>query len=345
MGEILGLGMTHGPQFVVPDDHMVDQFRRALKRDTVPPEMRESSNWPTPMQEEWSTDDALAAARRHREAMVPAFRQLRAELDAFQPDFVLIWGDDQYENFREDGVPAFCIYIYDEIDCLPYRRSGIFDTAENVWGQPEDKRVPVRGHREAANYLARSLLRNDFDIAFAYKPHHHPTLAHAFTHTISYLDYDQRGFPYPVIPFHVNCYGSELVRSRGGAADGEQSPPPPSPRRCYDIGCQVAEAIASSPWRAAVVGSSSWSHASLTRKHHRLYPDIEADRQRLAELKAGRQGEWRNLTLEAVTDAGQHEFLNWLCLAGAMGSRQGEVLAWAETYIFNSDKCAAVFRP
>ena len=33
----------------------------------------------------------------------------RAALDAFNPDFVLMWGDDQYENFREDIIPAYCI--------------------------------------------------------------------------------------------------------------------------------------------------------------------------------------------------------------------------------------------
>ena len=38
--------------------------------------------------------------------MIDEFRKIRRELDAFKPDFVLIWGDDQYENFREDCVPA-----------------------------------------------------------------------------------------------------------------------------------------------------------------------------------------------------------------------------------------------
>lgn len=344
MAEILGIGMTHAPMFQFPDENMADMLRRELTRPTLPVELKEIDNWPTAMQAEWGDDEGLSAARRHREAMVAAFRQLRAEVDAFKPDFILIWGDDQYENFKEDVVPPFCVYIYDQLECLPYRRSGAMNAAVNVWGQPEDKTVLVHGHRQAGNLLARSLLERDFDVAYAYKPHHHPTLAHAFMRTIVYLDYDQRGFPYPVVPFHVNCYGSDLMGDRAGIEEGDQTPPAPSPRRCYDVGAAVGRILEESPWRAVVIGSSSWSHASLTRKHYRLYPDVESDRRRLLELRAGRQAASRELGLGSLTDAGEHELLNWVCLAGAMKDRTPDILAWEETYIFNSDKCAALFR-
>jgi hypothetical protein len=41
--------------------------------------------------------------------------------------------------------------------------------------------------------------------------------------------------------------------------------------------------------------------------------------------------------------SGQHEMRNWICLAGAMEGRRAEILAYAETYIFNSCKCIALF--
>jgi hypothetical protein len=240
--------------------------------------------------------------------------------------------------------------MYDQLDCLPYRGSAVIKTARNVWNQPEDKVVPVRGHREAAGYLARQLILDGFDIAYAYKPHHHPTLAHAFMRTIMFLDYDQRGFDYPIIPFHVNCYGSDLMNRLENAGDGTPrpsfpTPPAPTPRRCFELGQAVARIVGDSPWRAVLIGSSSWSHAFLTKKHHGVYPDVESDRQRLAQLRAGRHREWGDLDLETLVDAGQHEFLNWVCLAGAMADRQADVLAYAETWIFNSDKVAAIFRP
>jgi Catalytic LigB subunit of aromatic ring-opening dioxygenase len=345
MAEILGLGMTHAPMFQFPDEHMSDILRRTIAREDIPAEKRDPRNWPAAMRQEWSTDEGLAAAARHRAGVVESLRAMRRALDDFKPDFVLIWGDDQYENFREDVVPPFCIYLYDQLDCLPYANSRAMKATRNVWNRPPDQVVPVRGHQEAGSFLAKQLLSNDFDVAFAYKPHHHPTLAHAFMRTIAYLDYDQQGFDYPVIPFHVNCYGSDLMNNRDPEGRIKNAPPAPSPRRCYDLGRMVGQIIGKSDYRAAVIGSSSWSHAFLTRKNFELYPDIPSDRLRFAELRDGRQHEWRNLSLDTLVDAGQHELLNWICLAGAMEGRHASHLEMVETHIFNSTKVSAIFQP
>jgi len=345
MGEILGIGMSHAPMFVWPDEHMADILRRDLRRESVPAELKDPDNWPAPMREEWADDEGLAAAGRHRQVVVNGYRQLREELDSFNPDFVLVWGDDQYENFREDIIPAFCVYASDELDILPYRIPPITTATTNVWGEPSDRVLHVRGHREAASYIAQGLLDRDFDVAYAFKPHHHATLAHAFTNTYTYLDYDQHGFDYPLIPFHVNCYGQDVFQGRLGLDGDVPIPSAPTPRRCFDLGRTVARIIEESPWRAVVIGSSSWSHAFLTRKNHGIYPDVASDRARLEEMQASRHAEWRDLDRETLVDAGQHEFLNWVCLAGAMAERKAEVLAYGESWIFNSDKAAAVFRP
>ena len=29
----------------------------------------------------------------------------------------IIWGDEQYENFKEDIIPAFCALAWDDIEC------------------------------------------------------------------------------------------------------------------------------------------------------------------------------------------------------------------------------------
>jgi hypothetical protein len=345
MAEILGLGMTHAPMFQFPDENMADILRHFLTKESIPADRRDQSGWPQAMRTEWGNDEGLAAARRHREAVVASFRRIRRELEAFDPDFVLVWGDDQYENFKEDVVPSFCVYIYDQLNCLPYANSPVMKAKRNVWNQPPDKVVPVRGHREAAGHLARELIRSDFDVAFAYKPHHHPTLAHAFMRTLMYLDYDQKGFPWPLVPFHVNCYGSEMMEHVKDGGPITAFPPAPNPRRCYDLGKAVAAILGRSRYRAAVIGSSSWSHAFLTRKHHGLYPDVDSDRVRYGELQAGKQSAWRALSLETLIDAGQHEMLNWVCLAGAMEGRTPDYLDLVETHIFNSTKVSAIFRP
>jgi aromatic ring-opening dioxygenase LigB subunit len=156
------------------------------------------------------------------------------------------------------------------------------------------------------------------------------------------------------VPFHVNCYGSSVIAKRGSTAHltGEADPnlvdpPGPNPSRCFDVGGAVAKILADSPWRVALVASSSWSHAFLTPKHHYLYPDNASDRARFDELASGKLARWRELSTAEIEDAGQQEFLNWVCLGGAMHAlgREPEIVDYVESYIFNSDKCFALFRP
>ena len=206
----------------------------------------------------------------------------------------------------------------------------------------------TKSHASAAKYLARKLLEEGYAIPYSYKGLHHEGLAHAFMNTVNYLDYDRTGFDVPVVPFHVNCYGSAVVRNRGGdtlnKGGDEPDPPAPSPRLCFEIGAAIARILRDSLYRAVLMGSSSWSHAFLTPKHNYLWPDVEADRARYEDLRDGRQASWRDLELAQLEDSGQHELLNWVCLAGAITELgyKSQVLDFSETYIFNSSKCSIV---
>ena len=325
----------------------------ALESNRVPQELKDSASWPEPMQREWGDDQGTGAAGLHRERLVTAFRKVRDILLDFHPDFLLMLGDDQYENFREDGIPPFCIYIFDQSQYVPLSRlEGFSGTKENFWGEPPDKVFTVRGHAQGAKHLTRRLMEEGFDSSYAYTFRSPQGLAHSFSQTLLYLDYDRQGLDIPLVPCHVNCYGSRVIRSRGGTShltsgDGEPDPPAPSPKRCFALGQTLARVLRESPWRVALMASSSWSHAFLTEKNHWLYPDMEADRQRVQELRSNRYRRWRNLSSSQIEESGQHEILNWVCLAGAMAelNRKAEIIDYVESYIFNSNKCFAVFRP
>ncbi|MBI4611663.1 MAG: extradiol ring-cleavage dioxygenase [Candidatus Rokubacteria bacterium] len=350
MAEIQGIGVTHYPGLAMPDADMSVFLRRTLTSEKVPAALKDPRNWPPPMRAEWGDDQGAQAAAKHRERLGEAFRHVRRELDAFNPDFVLIWGDDQYENFREEIVPPFCVFILDEVACTPLAHT--WGAAANIWGEPPDKVFTYRGHPAGARHLTRRLIEAGFDIPYAYTVRDPRGLAHAFVNTLLFLDYDRRGFSYPVVPFHVNCYGSSLVRSRGGTIvpGGEREepdPPAPSAKRCFEVGRATAQILRASPWRVTVIGSSSWSHAFLTEKNSWLYPDIDADRQLLEQLKAGRYAAWAGRSLAEMEAAGQHEVLNWVCLAGAMAElgRAARIVDYVETWVFNSNKCFAIFPP
>jgi hypothetical protein len=342
MGEILAVGLTHYPPLAGRDESMAGILKHMLRNPALPEKYRRVENWPAPMREEWSNDEGTNAARRHREAMLPWFRKLRARIDDFKPDFILIWGDDQYENFKEDVIPPYCIYAYDQVE---FAQRG-----QNVWDEPVEKKFCLPGHPVAAKRLATGLIEAGFDTAYAYKPLHH-SLGHAFANAIFYLDYDRTGFSHPVVPFAINCYGRRVVAQRGGLpvfvnppSEADLDPPSPSPRRFFNLGAAVAKILSESPWRVVLMASSSWSHAFLTAKNYFLYPDIPADRGLFDALSAGNYDAWRDRPLSAIEDSGQHEVLNWMCLVGAIAQlkRRPAELEFVTTWIFNSSKCFLV---
>lgn len=238
------------------------------------------------------------------------------------------------------------------------RRTLTSDKVPPALTDPKNWPAPMRaewgddqGEKAAAKHRER-LVQEGFDIPYAYRVRDPRGLAHAFVNTLLFLDYGRQGFPYPVVPFHVNCYGSSLLRSRGGAVapgeeGGEPDPPAPSPKRCFEAGRATARILRASPWRVSLIGSSSWSHAFLTSKNGWIFPDMEADRRLLEQLKSGRYVEWGNLNLAELEAAGQHEILNWMCLAGAMAElgRAARIVDYVESWVFNSNKCFAVFPP
>jgi hypothetical protein len=353
MGEILGVGLSHFPGFVYADNEMSARVKQTVTSARVPEHLKDPKNWPPPMQVEWGEDEGTSFATRHREQFVSGVRRLRQAIDDFQPDVVLIFGDDQYENFREEIIPPFCVYILDEVESRPHALGRIGDPTPNIWGEPDDLVMVTKGHPAVGRYLARRLMENDFDMSYAYKLNFHVGLGHAFARTIQYLDYDRTGWNYPVVPFHINAYGSSVIRNRGisghlfGDKVSDPDPPGPSPRRCFQLGQTIARLLKESPWRVVMIGSSSWSHAFLTAKNYWVYPDVDSDRKRFEDLAAGRYEVFRDLPLAQIEESGQNELLNWIPLIGAMHElgQKPAFCDFMESYLMNSCKCNALFLP
>src|SRR5512143_641925 len=119
MAEILGLGLTHYPPLASRDERMAELLRLTLRDPGLPEKLRTPAGWREAMRREYGDDGGTAAAARHREALVTELRKQRRILDEFRPDFVVVWGDDQYENLRESVIPPFCVLAYQSIVCAP----------------------------------------------------------------------------------------------------------------------------------------------------------------------------------------------------------------------------------
>jgi hypothetical protein len=324
-------------------------MRASLDDPDMPSEMKNPANWPAPLREELGNDWGAASAARAREVYRAHFAEARRELDEFQPDLIVMWGDDQYENFKEDIVPPFAVLAYDDQDLRPWARRR---SPDNPWNEPKDKVFRVRGHREAGKYLASKLIEEGIDVGYAYKPLHHP-MGHAFENTVLLLDDDRRGFDYPVVQFSVNCYGRRVNAARGlrlplAMKDDirDLDPPSPNPHRCMQVGAATARIMADSPYRVALMASSSWSHSFLTEKNWQLWPDVAADRRLYDALERGDYATWHNYKTDQIEESGQHEVLNWFCLLGAMEAlgRTPSKATFIETWAFVSPVVFAYYR-
>ena len=353
MAQFLGLGLTHYPLLAGTDDHMASLLRWTLQDPDIPAAEKDPANWPALMQQEWGTDQGVSAAGRHRQALVDNLARCRAALDEFKPDVVVVWGDDQYETFREEIIPPFCVLAYGDVKAEPFELM-TERNSPNAWGLPDDTTITLHGDPENARRLTSELIEQGFDMAYSYEKRKDSAFPHAIVNTQLFLDYPEAGakFDYPLIPITVNCYGPHVIARRGGLVRFAQikeertDPVGPSPARCFALGRAVAKALAGTDLRVALVASSSWSHAFLVDKTWHLTPDTESDLRLYELLKNGDYEKFQATSAQDILESGQQELLNWFCLAGA-AAELGLDLAWSDmvvTDVFNSNKCFAIFK-
>lgn len=350
MAEFLGLGVTHYPLLAGTDEHMAGLLRWTLGDPDIPEELKDPASWSPEMRAEWEGGTAAAAA--HRAELLEHLGKCRKALDDFRPDIVVVWGDDQYENFREEVVPPFCVLAYEDLD-VPAFEVMNERGSPNAWGLPDDFEITLHGDPTTARALTNALIDDGFDMAYSYKKRAGAHFPHAILNTQLFLDYENAGakLPYKLVPMTVNCYGQHAIARKGGLArfadiNTEQlDPVGPTPKRCMDLGASVVRALAATDLRVALVASSSWSHAFLVDKTWHLWPDTEADQRLYDAFVEGDLDTWRAVTGAEIVDSGQHEMLNWFCLVGAM-AELGMRPDWSslvKTDVFNSNKCFAVF--
>jgi hypothetical protein len=152
MGQILGLGVTHYPSLTA-QGNLCRRIKMCLADPALPEHLRSLDNWPEPMRRQWAADDGQAHSDAHRQAMIDGFRMARRALDEFRPDFCVIWGDDQFENYREDCVPPFSVLAYDAVEFQPWLHN---QRGVNSWNERRRKVFRFVGTARAASISRRS---------------------------------------------------------------------------------------------------------------------------------------------------------------------------------------------
>jgi hypothetical protein len=222
---------------------------------------------PTSEKNPWTTEEENQAQWDRSRV---AFEVLKQKMEEAKPDVILVFGDDQIEQFEMSNFPGFAIYVGEEYEgyktfarqgFVPGARKGFTEKNEDTW-------VKVPGNADFAKELAVQLVRRDFDLSFmkeeANKEH---GIGHAFLRPMSNITPD---FDIPTIPFYINCFYG----------------PQPSANRVYQLGRAVREIIESYPedLRVAVFGSGGLWH---TPGNPESYLNEEFDDESLACVRSG----------------------------------------------------------
>ncbi len=338
MAEILGLATTDFPFLRAADGNMTGVLKGALARGVhYTTETKDPANWPEQMRREWGDDEGLAVGKEKRAKQIEQFRKLRAALDEFKPDFILMWSKDNRESLGNGSLPPFWIQAHTSTEVKP----GL-----SFFGEDPDKVVTIKGHQEGAFYLINGLQETGFDVTYSLEPKHANGLAHTFVGILTHLDWDKHEYAIPAVPVSINPFAN---RERGGDGLSPINPTDPwplSPKRAFDLGRATARVLRASPWRVALVAGVGWSHAQNTSWDHQwVHPDIESDRRFHEQWKSNQFDKWGEITYKELEDTANWELLNFICLAGAMTELGAKVVHsdMQENWAFNSNWVNTIF--
>jgi aromatic ring-opening dioxygenase catalytic subunit (LigB family) len=305
MGEILGLGCTHAPMILNPAEQWPQVRKNIFGR--IP-----NYQPPPKLLEELGDDEGATQDRINQQRIIDAFGVLREKLLSWNPDVILVVGDDQAENFRRENLPTFCLYTGSEVDGYPFHRPG---GKVNLWNAPQDAKYSFKTPAPLARDMVAYLIRQGFDMSSATELKGWQWgLPHAHINPMMFLNQDGA---LPVLPLFVNCYGEEA---------GDGYPPRPTAQRCYELGRAIRRFLDTRSERVAVLASSSWSHGFLTHKYNLCQFDEEFDRRTLGWLKEGKGSKVAELTPEEIQQSGDHEFLNWVITLGVVGDKPAHIV-------------------
>lgn len=214
------------------------------------------------------------------------FRQVK-------PDVCIVVFNDHATAFSMDFVPTFALGCAAE-----------FPPADEGWGP---RPVPVvKGHPKLAAHIAQSVINDEFDLTVVNKME----VDHGLTVPLSLMFGQPKEWPCPVIPLAVNVV---LF-------------PPPSGKRCFDLGRAIRKAIESYPedLRVVIFGTGGMSHQISGPRAGLI--NSEFDKAFLDSLAGDASYAVGIKHVEYMREAGAEgiEMVMWLVARGAMDPKVEE---------------------
>lgn len=170
------------------------------------------------------------------------FKQLAAEIKAYDPTLIISFGPDHFNGFFYDLMPSFCI--------------GIRANAAGDWDYGKDQ-LKINVPEDTALDLVRHVLNDGVDTAYSYRMQ----ADHGVTQPLHFLC-DGQLDRYPTIPIFVN-----------GAAT-----PMPTTQRTVALGRAVGRFIQGldhEQHRVLILGTGGLSHDPPTPQMGSVPPEVE----------------------------------------------------------------------
>ena len=268
MAELVGcLAMSHAPQLMLNPDHWGLLNNREKEQLPDKPELERET-----VEVKWAKWNGC----------MKAIATLRRNLEALDPEIVIVVGDDQHENLVDDNMPPFSIYMGEEVEASTSLRYLKQSKSEN--------RTKYRVDAKLAEALIAGLMDEGFDPAYSKRTRYEGGLGHAFARVLKFLmpDATRR-----IIPVMVNTY----------------YPPAPSAKRCVLFGQAVASILRKLPGqeRVVIVGSGGLSHTKID----------EALDQRFIQALEHDDTDYMSAMPASVLVEGTSEIRNWIVTAAA----------------------------
>jgi hypothetical protein len=298
---VIGVGTSHSPQLSV----RAADWQVLREKDETDPRL----DYQKLLQKAKPGLDAELTPEKFRsrdEACQIAIRTLGEALQAARADVVVIFGDDQQEQFHDDNMPTFAVYHGKSVPVVTH-------TGRNpaAWKHAEERGWAATAPEyeagdDLAGHLVRALTDAEFDIARCNKLRPEIGVGHAFSFLYRRI---LPGGRLPMVPVMVNTY---------------YPPNQPTPKRCYAFGQAVRKAIEAwdSSKRVAIMASGGLSHVVI---------DEEIDAMTIDGLRNKKPELLFRLPRERLR-GGTSEILNWVALAGAMENRELKYLEYVTTY-------------
>src|SRR2546425_8837026 len=236
-------------------------------------------------------DHACGAVGRQKvEAAMVEIARMGERFSATKADALIVVADDHLNAFSFTCVPALCVRIGRHVQRM------IQDHAEAFDKVLDHMPVTYPLHEDLANAILEEGLMSGFDLALSWEA----PVDHAFLSPVNTLC-DGRPIPL-LVPIWVNCFVA----------------PRPTARRCFEFGRHIGRVVAGNPWSVGIIATGGLSHFPELLVARVGESDTVFDRKILYWLEHGEHEPLCRLGADELHKSGEHEFLNWMVLLGAV---------------------------